>query len=188
VPGDADATKQRLISAATAEFAAHGLAGARVDRIAATAGANKAQIYHYFASKDELFDTVFRRLVIDTIRAVPMDATDLPDYAGRLFDSYERQPDMRRIATWRRLERGAPYPPLEPLVENNRTDIATIARAQTAGHVPEHFTAVELLTLVLTLAAMWASQTPELTEVLRRHSLARRRAVVVEAVRAILAL
>ena len=158
MPGDADATKQRLISAATAEFAAHGLAGARVDRIAATAGANKAQIYHYFGSKDEL------------------------------FDSYERQPDMRRIATWRRLERGAPYPPLEPLVENNRTDIATIARAQKAGHVPEHFTAVELLTLVLTLAAMWASQTPELTEVLRRHSLARRRAVVVEAVRAILAL
>ena len=158
MPGDADATKQRLISAATAEFAAHGLAGARVDRIAATAGANKAQIYHYFASKDEL------------------------------FDSYERQPDMRRIATWRRLERGAPSPPLEPLVENNRTDIATIARAQKAGHVPEHFTAVELLTLVLTLAAMWASQTPELTEVLRRHSLARRRAVVVEAVRAILAL
>ena len=42
MPGDAQATKRRLLAAATAEFAAHGLAGARVDRIAAAARANKA--------------------------------------------------------------------------------------------------------------------------------------------------
>src|SRR5262245_61009965 len=117
MPGDADATKKRLLRAATAEFAAHGLAGARVDRIAAVAKANKAQIYHYFGSKDDLFDAVFRALVIDTIGAVPIDAGDLPGYAGRLYESYERQPELRRIATWRRLERGAPHPPLAELVE-----------------------------------------------------------------------
>ena len=96
MPGDAQATQQRLIAAATAEFAAHGLAGARVDRIAAAAAANKAQIYHYFGSKDQLFDAIFRKLVVDTTRAVPMDPLDLPGYAGRLFDSYEHQPDLRR--------------------------------------------------------------------------------------------
>jgi AcrR family transcriptional regulator len=187
MPGDAEVTRQRLLTAATSEFAAYGLAGARVDRIADAAGSNKAQIYHYFGSKDAIFDAVFSRLVVDTISAVPMDASDLPDYAGRLFDAYERNPKLRRIATWRRLERGAPHPHLEPLLENNRRDIAAIARAQRDGHIPNRFAAVELLTIVLTLAAMWMSQTPELTGVLQRLSCARRRLVVVEAVEAILA-
>ena len=184
---DAEATKQRLLEAATAEFAAHGLAGARVDRIAAAAGSNKAQIYHYFGSKDALFDAVFRGLVVETIGAVPMDADDLPEYAGRLFDAYDRRPELRRIATWRRLERGDPHPQLEPLLENNRADIAAIEQAQQVGHIPDRFAAVELLTIVLTLAAMWMSQTPELTAVLQRLPRARRRAVVVDAVKAVLA-
>ena len=187
MPGDAEATKRRLLAAATSEFAAYGLAGARVDRIADAAGSNKAQIYHYFGSKDALFDAVFRQLVVDTISAVPMDARDLPGYAGRLFDAYERNPELRRIATWRRLERGAPHPQLEPLLENNRVDLAAIARAQREGHLPDRFAAVELLTIVLTVAAMWMSQTPELTSVLQRLSRSRRRTVVVDAVKAVLA-
>jgi len=186
MPGDAQATQLRLIAAATAEFAAHGLAGARVDRIAAAAGANKAQIYHYFGSKDQLFDVIFRKLVVDTTRTVPLDPLDLPGYAGRLFDSFEQQPDLRRIATWRRLERGAPHPQLDHLVENNRADVASIAQAQKDGHLSSHFQAVELLTMVLTLAAMWMSQTPELTQALQQVSPARRREVVIDAVEAIL--
>src|SRR5262245_7326850 len=187
MPGDAQATKQRLLAAAKREFAAQGLAGARVDRIAAAAKANKAQIYHYFGSKDELFDAVFHTLVADTVSAVPMDPGDLPDYAGRLFDSYEQQPALRRIATWRRLERGAPHPPLQALVANNRADIAAIGRLQRDGRVPSHFAAIELLTMVLTLAAMWMSQTPELAAATRKLSKARRRQVIVDAVKAILA-
>jgi AcrR family transcriptional regulator len=185
MPGDAEATRQRLLAAATTEFAAYGLAGARVDRIADLAGSNKAQIYHYFGSKDALFDAVFHQLVVDTISAVPMDARDLAEYAGRLFDAYERNPELRRIATWRRLERGAPH--LEPLLENNRRDIAAISRAQKEGHIPDRFAAVELLTIVLTVAAMWMSQTPELTSVLQRLSRVRRRTVVVDTVKAVLA-
>jgi hypothetical protein len=38
------------------------------------------------------------------------------------------------------------------------------------GRVSDQFDAAELLTMVLTLAAMWMSQTPELTEILQRHS------------------
>ena len=55
---DSTATKARLLEAATEEFAAHGIAGARVDRIAAAANANKQLIYAYFGSKDQLFDAV----------------------------------------------------------------------------------------------------------------------------------
>ena len=37
---DVERTKQLLLDAATAEFSAYGMAGARIDRIAASAGVN----------------------------------------------------------------------------------------------------------------------------------------------------
>ncbi len=47
--------RQRILKSATDEFARHGLGGARVDRIAAQAGANKRMLYYYFGNKDALF-------------------------------------------------------------------------------------------------------------------------------------
>src|SRR4051812_6951300 len=111
--GDAHATRQRLLTAASAEFAEHGIAGARADRIAAAAKSNKAQIYHYCGSKDVLFDAVFDNLVTATVRATPLDPADLPGYAAGLFDGYERDPQIPRLATWYRLERSATRPPLQ---------------------------------------------------------------------------
>lgn len=48
-------TQERILRAATEEFARYGLGGARVDRIAARAGANKRMLYYYYGNKDELF-------------------------------------------------------------------------------------------------------------------------------------
>ncbi|WP_217146124.1 TetR family transcriptional regulator, partial [Streptomyces sp. AC627_RSS907] len=53
MPPDSTATKARLLAAARAEFARHGVAGARVDRIAAAAKANKRLLYVYFGNKCE---------------------------------------------------------------------------------------------------------------------------------------
>lgn len=47
--------RERILGAALAEFSRHGLGGARVDRIAARAGANKRMLYYYFGNKDALF-------------------------------------------------------------------------------------------------------------------------------------
>jgi AcrR family transcriptional regulator len=49
------ATKANILAAATEEFARYGLGGARVDRIAKRAGANKRMLYYYFGDKDGLF-------------------------------------------------------------------------------------------------------------------------------------
>ena len=43
-----DDTKSRIMAAALEEFSAHGLSGARVDKIGKVAGVNKAMIYYYF--------------------------------------------------------------------------------------------------------------------------------------------
>ena len=50
-----EATRQKLLIAARREFADSGLAGARVDEIAARAGVNKQLVYHYFGDKDALY-------------------------------------------------------------------------------------------------------------------------------------
>src|ERR1700751_4689041 len=50
-----EATRQKLLVAARREFAEGGLAGARVDEIAARAGVNKQLVYHYFGDKDALY-------------------------------------------------------------------------------------------------------------------------------------
>lgn len=57
----AAATRQRILDAALGEFAANGLAGARVDEIALRAGANKRMLYAHFGSKEELWLTVLER-------------------------------------------------------------------------------------------------------------------------------
>lgn len=48
-------TRARILDAALREFAAHGLAGARTERIAESAGVNKALLYYYFSSKERLY-------------------------------------------------------------------------------------------------------------------------------------
>jgi TetR/AcrR family transcriptional regulator len=48
-------TRGRILDAALSEFAAHGLAGARTERIATAAGVNKALLYYYFESKEKLY-------------------------------------------------------------------------------------------------------------------------------------
>lgn len=63
---DAAASRRRLLDAATAEFAARGFAGAKVDRIAAKARLNKAMIYYHFGSKAALY----RDILLDVFRTI----------------------------------------------------------------------------------------------------------------------
>jgi len=63
-----EATRRKLLTAARREFADSGLAGARVDEIAARAGVNKQLVYHYFGDKDALYLAVLE-WVYEEIRA-----------------------------------------------------------------------------------------------------------------------
>ena len=58
---DAEATKQRILDAAEAEFSRHGLKGARVDAIARGAGVTTAMIHYYFNNKEGLYKAVLQR-------------------------------------------------------------------------------------------------------------------------------
>ena len=65
---DPAATRKKLLTAARREFGSSGLAGARVDEIAARAGVNKQLVYHYFGDKDALYLAVLE-WVYEEIRA-----------------------------------------------------------------------------------------------------------------------
>ncbi|MDG4820972.1 TetR family transcriptional regulator [Asanoa sp. WMMD1127] len=179
--GDAQETRRRLVEAAYREFAAHGIAGARVDRVAASAGVNKALIYFHFGNKEGLFTAVFEQIVNQTLAEAPMDAANLPEYAARLFDAGQTHPDALRLATWHRLERAADHPPLRAVLDANQSKIDAIAKAQAAGQVTTRYTAAEILALVLTLANMWSVMTPEMHLAAPKDP-ATRRALVISAV------
>lgn len=186
-PRDAEATRRRLLEAAAAEFAEFGIAGARVDRIAAAARTNKAQIYHYFGSKDGLFGAVLAGLVHDVVEADPFDAADLPESMGRIFDQFEDDPSLARLATWYRLERSAADPPNAAILEANAAKVAAIRAAQRDGSVTDAFAADVLLGLLISLATTWASLPPEYTPATRNNTRPKRRAAVVDAARRLVA-
>ena len=69
---DADRTRRDILDVATAEFAACGYAGARVDEIASRTSTTKRMIYYYFGSKEGLFEAVLER-AYGAIRAMEQD-------------------------------------------------------------------------------------------------------------------
>lgn len=62
MPRRARVSPERILAAAAAEFAEHGFAGARVDRIAARARVNKAMLYYHFASKAGIYRELLRQM------------------------------------------------------------------------------------------------------------------------------
>src|SRR3989338_10242945 len=70
-PSRRDAT----LAAAEGEFAAAGFAGARMERIAATAKVNKQLLFHYFDSKEGLFAAALAALVARFDADAPPGAT-----------------------------------------------------------------------------------------------------------------
>ncbi|WP_354698095.1 HTH-type transcriptional repressor [Paraconexibacter sp. AEG42_29] len=153
---DGQRSKQQLLDAATAEFAAYGIAGARVDRIAASAGVNKAQMYGWFGSKDGLFDAVFAQHLHRIVDVVPFTPLDLPGYAVALYDSYLTDPELVRLASWSRLERVPVGDLLSAHAGLADPKLAAIARAQAAGRIVGGIRPDEVYALIIALAGTWS--------------------------------
>jgi AcrR family transcriptional regulator len=147
------ATSRRILDAATEEFAARGIAGARIDRIIAAARTNKAQLYGYFGSKDELFDAVVADSVDRITNSVPFDVDDVAGWAVGLYDENLRHPELVRLTAWVRLERrpaGLLFSSYDD--EPKRT---ALAKAQAAGQLRPG-DPFDLLTLVIGMACAWS--------------------------------
>ena len=87
-------TRERLVAAAAAEFAARGFDGAKVDRIAATARVNKAMLYYHFKSKAALYREILRELfsaVAGAVEAERQAGGQPADQIRRFVDAVARE-------------------------------------------------------------------------------------------------
>ncbi|MFF4800261.1 TetR family transcriptional regulator [Streptomyces sp. NPDC001351] len=163
---DPEATRARIFEAAVAEFAARGIAGARIDRIAAAAKANKQLIYAYFGNKAELFTQVLGKVMLDLAAAVPVDPDDIEGWIDRLMDYHETHPEVLRLLFWEGLEYGTTDLPDEAeRQEHYRRKVATLQDGQARGVITDAIPPRDLL-LLLTALANWAVVVPQMRRIL----------------------
>jgi AcrR family transcriptional regulator len=155
---NAEATKERILAAALAEFSAHGIAGARVDRIAGIAGCNKNLIYIYFEDKETLFATVLRKHLMRIHEEQPFTADDLPGYAVKVFDWVMANPDLMRLMAWSALEQQEKDKAERIAALEGK--VAALTEAQNAGRVGTAFPPHFLLVAVMSLATAWSVASP----------------------------
>ena len=152
-------TRQRLQDAATVEFAAYGLAGTTMERIAARAGINKERLYNYFGAKERLFATVLSSELAKVAEAVPVELlaeVEIGEFAGRVFDYHADHPELARLMQWEALAYGfGPVPDESARATFYRHKVAGFRRAQRNGTLRDDPDAARLYFLVLGLAAWW---------------------------------
>src|SRR3954468_13281224 len=78
------ASRARIVRAAAREFAAHGYAGANIERIARTARLNKAMIYYHFTSKAALYREILNDMFGAVSTRVAAVAESSLDPAGKM--------------------------------------------------------------------------------------------------------
>ncbi|QEV18976.1 TetR family transcriptional regulator [Streptomyces alboniger] len=163
---DPEATKARIFEAAVAEFARYGIAGARIDRIASQAKANKQLIYAYFGNKAELFTQVLEKRMLEMAVSHPVDADDMDGWMDRLIDYHAAHPELLRLLFWEGIEYGTEDLP----DERERRDhydrkVAVLADAQARGVISDEIPAPHLLFMVVALAG-WSTAVPQMRRIL----------------------
>jgi AcrR family transcriptional regulator len=170
----ADNTRERILAAAAEEFATKGLAGARVDGIAAAADCNKAMLYYFFTSKEGLYVEVLEESYahmresergLDLAHLPPLKAiTRLVEFK---FDYYNKHPILIKLLSGENLNqatflrqskrlRGMQSPLLETLT--------TVLKAGEAeGSMRQDIDPVELYISIAGLAYFYFANAPTLS-------------------------
>jgi AcrR family transcriptional regulator len=159
---DPEGMRLRILEAAKQEFATHGLAGARVDRIAAKAGANKRMLYYHVGKKDDLYLAVlegaYEKIRVEE-RGLDLEHLDPPDAIERLIDFtwnyFLRNPEFlallntENLAKARHLKRSTKVKSMHsPFVEMIRT---VVRRGVESG---DFVVAVDPVQLYISIAAL----------------------------------
>ncbi len=96
--------RRRILDAAVRAFARKGYHACRVGEIASEAGVAYGLVYHYFTSKDEILETIFRDTwtqMLTAIEAVEQEgvpaADQLRKVAAIVLRTWKRDPDLVRV-------------------------------------------------------------------------------------------
>jgi TetR/AcrR family transcriptional regulator len=176
-------TVQRILRAAEESFAEHGLAGARIGAIARAARVNKALLYYYFSSKEELhrftLTALFRQLREQTSAALDRPGSpreQLLRYINSYFDFMVAHPNYPRLFE---RELMSQEPRLVGLVQEHLRPLhARLTGVIRAGIAQGEFRRVHPQHTLFSLVAMtvfYFAAVPVLTQLWRVEPLAPRR-------------
>jgi len=130
-------TREKILKAATKLFARKGFDGARVDEIAQKAGVNKALIYYYFKSKEEILEEIMKEFLEESLRRkkkmmerrVQIDKKELIRLSiERIFDLYKGNEDVLRIIITEELKSEKKQWPLFQVLDMGLAEGLEIAR------------------------------------------------------------
>jgi TetR/AcrR family transcriptional regulator len=115
-PAPRGGSRAAILRAAEHLFSEKGLEGARTEAIAAAAGVNKALLYYYFKSKDDLYLAILEGHMKDFFEQAsrilsskgPAGATVLR-YVSMHFDFMSARPDYPRLVQRFMMARGRPF-------------------------------------------------------------------------------
>lgn len=185
VSRDPERTRQKILDAATEEFARYGLGGARVDRIAVRAGTNKRMLYYYYRDKDNLFLAALEHAYA-RIRAAER-ALDLEHLAPRealarlvrfTWDYFLEHPEFMTLLNSENLHKGrhvrrSPRVPQlhSPLVETLR---AILRRGEREGVFRKGVDPVQLYISIAGEGYFYLSNRYTLSQIFKRDLMDRR--------------
>ncbi len=155
---DAERSRERILAAATEEFAAHGFAGARVASIAARAGVNQQLISYYFGGKQGLFDAL-REQWLAREAAIADPELPIGEVIAGYFDAGVTEPAGARLMLWQALGDSPGDNRIEAQHDDVRQAVADLRRRQEAGELTKDYDA-EFILLVTWAAAMTPTALP----------------------------
>ena len=181
---DAEATRRRILQAARAEFARHGLGGARIERIADAARTNKRMLYYYFGNKEGLFLAALEA-TYDDIRAAerklnlealaPLEAIER--LARFTWDYFVSHPEFMMLLNSENLHRARHLKKSKQIHAMNSPLIATVAkilkRGEREGTVRPGVDALQLYISIAALAYFYLSNASTLSVTFGRDVLSK---------------
>ncbi|MGN6036652.1 TetR/AcrR family transcriptional regulator [Brevibacterium casei] len=164
-------TREALLRAGRAEFAEHGLAGARTDRIATLAGINKQRIYAYFGNKEGLFTAVIADALDELLDVIPLPtggsrAEKMAEYVTSVAAFHRAHPELLRLLQWEALQLGSGAELNEERTRKYADKVTTFADALDFDRAQ----AAHVLLATIGLAA-WPVAMPQLTRLILDHDL-----------------
>ncbi len=160
---DKERTKARIVQAATDLFTLVGPTGASLDDISRKAGVARGLIYHYFKTKEQLFEQVLARPLAELFEHQLAFIEGRLDVAGLcrgtevFFKFLGRHPDLVRLIGWtlamRRL--AGDLPQLEITRALFARMVRRIDEAKAEGLLRSDLDARHLLITILDLSIAW---------------------------------
>lgn len=177
--------QERILKAATGEFARYGLGGARVDRIAARACANKRMLYYYYGNKEDLFLAVLEASYARIRRAelgLHLQELDPAQGVRRLveftWDYYLRHPEFLTLLNSENLHRARHLKRSRDIAAMHSPLIALLRglleRGERAGKFRKGVDPVQLYISIAALGYFYLSNRHTLSTIFERDLLAPR--------------